>query len=514
MTTTRSAAIRPGRALFALTLAVSVVLLGSTILNVALPALHAALGAGDTAQQWILNGYTLPFAGFLLVAGNAADRFGLKRLLLWGTAAFTVTTAICGSLDAVAWVIVLRALMGVAAAAIMPTSLAVILRIFPAEDRARAIAVWAAASGLSISLGPLLGGALLSAGLWWGSVLELVAALGLLAFLAVAAWVPQVPGSGAGELRMLPVAGSLSGISLLVYGVVHVDEGGWGSTGTWLPVLAGLLILSGLIVTEIRHREPLIDVALFRHRSFTVPVTALTLSSFVMFGYMYVVTFYLQVEREFSPLRTGLLLIPLSAGLALGAPLSRLVTRRVGARATMAVGLGLMTSALAGAVGLGAHTAVWWFMLDAFVLAIGFALVLSPGITLASSSVPAGRAGAGSALLNTLRQLGSALGVAVLGSMLWSHYANTLSQGLGGVPAHVREAAAASLTSALASGPTVARAADTSFLGAMHQVSLIAAGVTAVAFAATALVRSDSRRRDRSATTADQVQPEPAYAGR
>ncbi|MFJ8004052.1 MFS transporter [Streptomyces fagopyri] len=514
MTITRTAAIRPGRALFALTLAVSVVLLGSTILNVALPALHATMGAGATAQQWILNGYTLTFAGFLLVAGNAGDRFGLKRLLFWGTAAFAVTTAICGSLDSVTWVIVLRALMGVAAAAIMPTSLAVILRIFPAENRARAIAVWAAASGLSISLGPLLGGALLSAGLWWGSVLELVAVLGLLAFLSVVAWVPDVPGSGTGELRMLPVAGSLSGISLLVYGVVHVNEGGWGSTGTWLPVLAGLLILSGLVLTEIRHREPLIDVALFRHRSFTVAVAALTLSSFVMFGYMYVVTFYLQVERGYSPLRTGLLLIPLSGGLALGAPLSRLVTRRIGARATMTVGLGLITVALAGAVGLGSHTPASWFMLDAFVLSGGFALVLSPGITLASSSVPADRAGAGSALLNTLRQLGSALGVAVLGSTLWSHYASMLSRGLGGVPAHVRVTAASSLTSALAAGPTVAHAADKSFLGAMHEVSLIAAGVTAAAFAATALIRGESRRRGRAMTSDDRPDSEPAYASR
>ncbi|MGW4673815.1 MFS transporter [Streptomyces sp. NPDC004324] len=497
MTVARSAGIRPGRALFALTLAVSVVLLGSTILNVALPELRENLGAGDVAQQWILNGYTLTFAGFLLVAGGAGDRWGLRRLLLWGTAAFAVATAICGVLESVAWVIALRAVMGVAAAAIMPTSLAVILRVFPAENRARAIAIWAAASGLSLSLGPLLGGALLSAGLWWGSVLELVAVLGLLAFLSVVAWIPDIAGSGVGELRVLPVAGSLSGISLLVYGVVHIDEGGWGSAGTWLPVLAGILVLSGLVLLEIRHREPLVDVALFRHRSFTVALTALTLASFVMFGYMYVVTFYLQVERGYSPLRTGFLLIPLSAGLALGAPLSRRVTRRIGAQPTMTVGLGLITSALVGAAGLGAHTAVTWFMLDAFVLAVGFAFVLSPGITLASSSVPAERSGAGSALLNTLRQLGSALGVAVLGSILWSHYADAMNQRLKAAPAHVREAAADSLASALAGSPAVARAAAPSFLGALHAVSLIAAGVTTVALVVTMLVRGDGRRVDR-----------------
>ncbi|MFJ4844547.1 MULTISPECIES: MFS transporter [unclassified Streptomyces] len=503
-TTATAAAIaaRPGRALLALTLAVSAVLLGSTILNVALPEMQAALGASGSGQQWMLNAYTLTFAGFLLVAGNAGDRFGLKRLLVLGTAAFTVTTAVCGVLDSVAWVIVLRALMGVAAATIMPTSLAAILRIFPAEQRSRAIAIWAAASGLSLSFGPLLGGAMLSAGLWWGSVLELVAGFGLLALLATVAWIPGIRGSGTGRLRMVPVAGSLAGIALLVYGVVHVGGSGWGSAGTWLPVLAGAVVLAGLVLMEIRHREPLVDVALFRHTSFTVAATALTLGSFVVFGYLYITTFYLQVERGCSPLRTGLLLIPLSAGLVLGAPLSRRVTRRTGARLTMAAGLGLMTVAFAGVAGLGAHTNLAWFMADAFALQLGFALVLSPGTTLASSSVPAERAGAGSALLNTLRQLGSALGVAVLGSILWSRFSGAMSGRLAGVPAGARAAATDSLTSALATGnPVVARAAGPSFLGAMHEVSLIAAAVSAAALVATVLIGARGRTQRERITT-------------
>ncbi|MGW2690045.1 MFS transporter [Streptomyces sp. NPDC001414] len=493
--------MRPGRALFALTLAASVVLLGSTILNVALPQIRAVLGASDTGQQWILNGYTLTFAGFLLVAGNAGDRFGLKRLLYWGTAAFTLTTAACGEADSVLPVIVLRALMGVAAAAIMPTSLAMILRVFPAENRARAIAVWAAASGLSISLGPMLGGALLSAGLWWGSVLELVAACGLLAFVTVAAWVPRVEGSGAGELRVLPVAGSLGGISLLLFGVVHIDEGGWTSAGTWLPMVAGILALAVLTVLEARHREPLVDVALFRHRSFSVATTALTLATFVLFGYMYVVTFYLQVERGYSPLVTGLLLIPLSAGLMAGAGLSRTITRHVGTRGTIAAGLALTTLAFVAAAGLGKDTSAVLFMGDALLLSLGFALVLSPGITLASSTIPADRSGAGSALLNTLRQLGSALGVAVLGSVLWSHYSSSVGRRLNDVPARVHDVATGSLAGALSTGkPEVADAAVASFLSAMHEVSLLAAGVSALGFLVAVVVRTESVRRGRHRT--------------
>lgn len=482
--------VRPVRALFALTLAVSAVLLGSTILNVALPTMQARLGASNAEQQWFLNAYTLTFAGFLLVAGNAGDRFGLKRLLLWGSGAFAATTAVAGFLDSPAAIIVLRALMGVAAAAIMPTTLAVILRIFPAGKRARAIASWAAASGLSISLGPLLGGALLSAGMWWGSVLELVALLALLGLAATWAWIPAVPASGHGELRMTPVAASLAGIGLLVFGVVHATDDGWAYLGTWLPAVAGIAVLTGLVLTETRHREPLLDVGLFRHASFTVAAVALTLGSLAVFGYLYFTTFYLQTLRGYSPLQTGLALIPLSAGLVIGAPLSQRATERFGARATIAAGTALMTVAFAGATALGARTGIGWFVADAFALQLGFALVLAPGTTLASSSVPAERAGAGSALLNTLRQLGSALGVAILGSVLWSRYSGIVHERLAGSPAGLRARAAESLSSALATGdPAAARAATPAFLGALHTTSLVAAGVCALALLVTVCAR-------------------------
>jgi len=488
--------IRPVRALLALTLTASAVLLGSTILNVALPAMHDAIDAGTTAQQWILNAYTLTFAGFLLVAGNAGDRFGLKRLLVWGTAAFAVTTAVAGLVDSVVWVVVFRALMGIAAAAIMPTTLAVILRSFPAQDRARAIAVWAASSGVAISLGPLLGGAMLSAGLWWGSVLELVAALAVLGLVATIAWIPTIDGDvDAGELRMVPVAGSLAGISLLILGFLHANEGGWGAVGTWLPALAGVVVLAGLVVLEVRHRAPLVDVALFRHASFTVAAIALTLGSFVLFGYLYFTTFYLQVDQGYTPLQTGLLLIPLSAGLVVGAPLSRRVADRIGAQFAVAAGLAAMTIAFVGVLGLGADSDPVWFMADAFVLQLGMAFVLAPGTTLAASTVPPERAGAGSALLNTLRQLGSALGVAVLGPLLWSQYADSVRARLAEAPAELREAAADSLASGLGTGnPVATQAAGAAFLDSMHTSALVAAAVCFAALLITVLVRRPRAR--------------------
>ncbi|MFI1675867.1 MFS transporter [Streptomyces sp. NPDC020607] len=492
--TTEQPPVRPFRALLALTVTVSAVLLGSTILNVALPTMQSELGASNTEQQWFLNAYTLTFAGFLPVAGSAGDRFGLKRLLAWGTAAFAVTTAVAGFLDSALGIIIFRALMGVAAATIMPATLAVILRIFPPERRARAIASWAAASGLSISLGPLLGGALLSAGMWWGSVLELVALFALLGLAATWAWIPKTPASGVGQLRMMPVAASLAGIGLLVFGVAHATDDGWAYLGTWLPAAVGLAVLAVLVLAEVRHREPLLDVRLFKHASFTTAAVALTLGSFVVFGYLYFTTFYLQQVRGFTPLQTGLLFIPLSAGLVVGAPLSQRATRRFGARTTIAVGTALMGVAFAGVAGLGAHTSPAWFVVDAFTLQLGFALVLAPGTTLASSSVPMDRAGAGSALLNTLRQLGSALGVAVLGSILWSRYAGMMTDRLADSPAGVRRTAAESLASALATGDAAAtNAAAPTFLSAMHTTTLVAAGVCGIAVLVTLFMRPSPR---------------------
>ncbi|MFH8534951.1 MFS transporter [Streptomyces tendae] len=490
MTSTEELPVRPVRALFALTLTVSAVLLGSTILNVALPTMQSELGASNTDQQWFLNAYTLTFAGFLPVAGSAGDRFGLKRLLASGTAAFAATTAVAGFLDSALGIIILRALMGVAAAAIMPATLAVILRIFPPERRPRAIASWAAASGLSISLGPLLGGALLSAGMWWGSVLELVALFALLGLAATWAWIPTTPASGTGGLRLMPVAASLAGIGLLVFGVVHATADGWAYLGTWLPAAIGLAVLAGLVLAEVHHREPLLDVRLFKHASFTTAAVALTIGSFVVFGYLYFTTFYLQLLRGYTPLQTGLLFIPLSAGLVVGAPLSQRATGRFGARVTIAAGIALMGAAFAGVTALGTHTSPVWFVVDAFALQLGFALVLAPGTTLASSSVPTNRAGAGSALLNTLRQLGSALGVAVLGSILWSRYGSLMSDRLADRPADVRRVAAESLASALGTGDAAAtQAAVPTFLSAMHTTTLIAAGVCGIALLVTLFLR-------------------------
>lgn len=477
--------LRPAWTLLAVSLAVSVVLLGTTILNVALPELRVALPASNTQQQWILNSYTLTFAGFLLLAGAIGDRFGLRRTLVVGLSGFTATTLASAFASNATMLIALRGITGVFAAAIMPISLAVVVRTFPKDKVPGAIAVWAAVSGLAIALGPLIGGALLTAGYWWGSVLLVVALLGLSALVLTVLVVRTPVTAGDSRIRLIPVVGSVSGIGLLVWGVLHGGQSNqWTSAGTLVPMAAGVGLLAALVFSEGRHKDPLADVRLFLNRRFSVAVAALSLGTFTVYGFLYFSTFYLQVARGYSPLRTGLLLLPLSVGLIVGGLASRRIAAKLGTPTTMTIGMALTAGSLAFFALLAVSAPIGWFTLIVFVLAFGFALVLSPGTTMAMTSVPPGRDGAGSALINTLRQLASALGVSILGSILWSKYRSNVAPGLAGMSPTERESASSSLAASIASADgnsAIIDAAQSGFESALHVTTWVAAAIVLVA---------------------------------
>lgn len=489
---------RRAAVLVALSVAVSVVLLGTTILNVALPALHEELDATNSQQQWILNAYTLTFAGFLLVAGAIGDRFGLRRTLLVGLAGFAVVTMVGAFAPGSGLLIVMRGISGVFAAAIMPISLAIIVRTFPRDRVAGAIAAWAAVSGLSIALGPLVGGALIDAGLWWGSVLVMVAVLAAVGLVLAAIVLPDLePSSNHARLRLLPVGYSIVGIGLLVWGVIHGgQQNEWGSLQTVLPLVVGAAVLALLVATEARRDDALADVRLLANPRFTVAVSMLTLGTFCVYGFLYFSMFYIQVQRGYSPLQAGLILLPLSAGLIMGGPISRRIDAQIGAPSTMTAGMSVTAISMGLFAMMGQHTPIAVFMTLAFTLAFGFAMVLAPGTTLAMSEVPAGRDGSGSALVNTLRQLGSVMGVAVLGSVLWGGYRSHIEPDLAGSPDH--SAAAASLGETLAfAGPDagLVSAAHASFTSAMQLTTIVGAVIAAIAAAGAPAVEVAMRRR-------------------
>ena len=489
--------LRPAWALLAVSLAVSVVLLGTTILNVALPELRVALPASNTQQQWILNSYTLTFAGFLLLAGAIGDRFGLRRTLVVGLSGFTATTLASAFATNATMLIVLRGITGIFAAAIMPISLAVVVRTFPKDKVPGAIAVWAAVSGLAIALGPLIGGALLTSGYWWGSVLLVVALLGLAALVLTVLVVHAPVATEGSHIRLVPVVGSVSGIGLLVWGVLHGGQSNqWTSAGTLIPMVVGIGLLALLVFSEGRHKDPLADVRLFLEPRFSVAVAALSLGTFTVYGFLYFSTFYLQVARGYSPLRTGLLLLPLSLGLIVGGLASRRIASRLDAPTTMTIGMALTAASLATFAALAVSAPIGWFTLIVFVLAFGFALVLSPGTTLAMTSVPSGRDGAGSALINTLRQLASALGVSILGSILWANYRSNVTPHLLSMTSEERDSSVSSLAATLASADgntAVVDAAQSAFESALHITTWAAVAVAAIATLLIPIVTSRGR---------------------
>ncbi|MFC3245030.1 MFS transporter [Gordonia humi] len=298
---------------------------------------------------------------------------------------------------------------------------------------------------------------------------------------------------------MSPVIYSILGIGLLVWGGV-IDggqQGNWGAPRVVLPIVAGVAVLALLGVTEARHRAPLADVRLLAKPRFAVAVTVLTLGGFSVYGFLYFSTFYIQVQRGYSPFQAGLILLPLAAGLVIGAPASPRIAARCGASATMAVGMAVTAIAMGLLAMIEQHTPIAAFMALAFVLALGFAMVLAPGTAVAISEVPAGREGAGSALVNTLRQLGSTLGVAILGSVLWGSYRSHLEQRLAELPNHP-STAASSLSDTLAaagSDADIASTAYASFTSAMQFTTIIGATIAALAAVSVPTVELVLRRR-------------------
>ena len=322
---------------------------------------------------------------------------------------------------------------------------------------------------------------MLSAGLWWGSVLALVAALALLAFMGSLVSVPQLAASGTGELRFLPVLLSIAGVGLLVLGLTDAQIDGWLNFTSLGVAVAGVALLTFLGAIEARRRDALVDVRLFASSSFTVSVLALSVAALVTFGAMYLLTFYLQVAREYTPLQAGLLFLPMSVGLVAGAPISRRLVVRFGTGPTITIGLSLIASSMMAVSTYTMATSIAVVLAGFLVLVLGFSLVLSPGTTAAMESVPQARVGAGSALLNTARQVASALGVAILGSILWSVYGSHIAPTLNGLPRQARQTARQSLGGALTvvdaeEGITAAREA---FIAALHVTALVA-GCTAL----------------------------------
>jgi EmrB/QacA subfamily drug resistance transporter len=464
------------------------IVLDNTVLNVALKTIaepKAGLGASQSQLEWGINSYTLVFAGLLFTFGVVGDRIGRKRMLMIGMAAFglfSLLTAYAHSPEQLIWA---RAAMGLGAAAVMPQTLSIISNVFDPSERARAIGIWATAVGIGVAIGPIVGGLLL-AHFWWGSVFLINVPLTAAGVAAILLLVPESRNPNPGRIDYLGVALSIVGLVLVVYGIIQGGEkGSWVHWDVLGVTLAGLAVLGLFAWYETRLSHPSLDVKLFRDPRLSSAVGALGLVFFGMMGALFFLSFYLQSVRGYSPLSAGLLTLPFAAGQMLMAPRSARLVKRYGTKAVAATGLITVALALAGYLLLGVSTPIWVLGVIFFVQGAGMGSVMPPATEAVMSVVPRERAGSGSALTNTTRQVAGALGVAVLGSIIAQLYRDQLSPHLTALPAGARSAATGSITATQtvashlgSAGARLDGFANTAFVHSMHVTTAISAVIT------------------------------------
>lgn len=475
-----------------------IVVLDNSILNVAVKTIASpepvGIGATQSELEWAINAYTLVFAGLLFTSGLLGDRIGRKKVLLFGIVVFGIGSALAAMSGSPGELITYRALMGFGAAFVMPATLAVLMNVFERDEQPKAIGIWAGGVGLAIAIGPITGGVLLEH-FWWGSIFLVNVPVVIVALIAMVVLVPDSKDPDPGRVDPLGVLLSIVGLVLLVYGIIRAGELADFTDATVLAsIIGGLAVLAAFVVHEKRSDHPSMDMSYFKKPAFSAAVAAIALVFFALMGVTFFAAFYLQSVRGYSALDAGLLIVPLAVAQMVFAPRARLVVDRFGVRAVCTGGMLLVAAGLAAFALFDATTPVWVLCLVFFVQGAGMAHIMPPVTVAVMQALPREKAGSGSAINNTFRQVGGALGIAVLGSLLSTTYRGEIEGHLGAVPAAARDAAGESIEATMAvagelgpaGGPLVSAAND-AFLSAMHVTALGSAGVALIGTVVVAL---------------------------
>jgi EmrB/QacA subfamily drug resistance transporter len=509
---TRPAPSRRWLALAVLCLSLFIVTLDNTVLNVALPTLVRDLGATSSQLQWIVDAYVIVFAGLILVSGSLADRFGRKRTFIVGLILFAAGSTWAAYSGSVGMLIAARASMGIGGSLIMPSTLAIITDVFSEpRQRQRAFGFWAATSGAGIALGPIVGGLLL-AHFWWGSVFLINVPI---AAIAVGCAVPLVPDSKDPAAQGPDLVGSLlsiAGLGLLLWAIIDAPVEGWSSAVVIGAGAGGLGVLTLFAVWERVTSHPMLRLQFFRNRSFSASILSLSLVMFGLFGALFVLTQYLQFYLGFSALATGVRIIPAAGAIAIIAPLSTLLDRRVGTKLIVAAGLLIVAAGLWQISTATVTTTYAGTVAGMIMLGVGAGLAI-PAVTGAvMGSLPRRHTGIGSATNGAFLQIGGAIGVAVIGSVLSTHYQNLMTPFL--VPYHLPAAMESTILGSIGGavdvahhaggliGQALSAQAGSAFIGGMD-LALRAAAVVALAGALVALLVLPARQAGADETEGD-----------
>ncbi|MCU1483648.1 MAG: drug resistance transporter, EmrB/QacA subfamily [Actinomycetia bacterium] len=467
-----------------LCLSLVLIVLGNTVLNVALPTLQREIGATATQLQWMVDAYSLVFAGLLLTAGALGDRFGRKGFLSLGLTIFGL--AALGATQATEpWhLIAARAAMGIGAAFVMPATLSILTNVFPPHERAKAIGIWAGLAGAGAAIGPVAGGLLLQH-FSWSSVFYLNIPVVVVGLVGGALLVPTSKDPDGHPLDPVGAVLSIAGLTALIYAVIEGPNHGWLGSETLLTFGLAIVLLGGFGVWELRSANPMLDLKFFRNPRFSAASGAIMVQFMTMMGMFFVLTQYLQFGRAYSALSAGVHSLPMPIAMMTFATLSPKFVERFGPRKIVTVGMSTTGLAFVGLSMLDISSSYALLAVFLFFIGAGAGLVMPPSTTSIMSTLPLGKAGVGSAVNDTTREIGAALGVGIMGSVLASGYQSSLKSTIAALPAAAREQANTGFGEALqiaqrlggSAGARLADAARVSFIDGM-QVSLwVAAGL-------------------------------------
>ncbi|MFE0045101.1 MFS transporter [Streptomyces albireticuli] len=469
-----------------------------TILNVALPVMATQLGADTGEQQWIANSYFVVFAALMLPAGLLGDRFGRRRMLLTGLAIFLAGSLLGVFVDTPGLVIAARSVLGVGGALIMPLAMAVLPTLFPPEERTKAVGAVSAASALGMPLGPIVGGWLLDH-FWWGSIFLINVPLVLLGIAACVFLLPETHDPSSPKVDTVSTALTVTGLGAFVFALNEGPTRGWGSGFVLGSLVLAVLLLTGLVLRERRRARPMLDLALLRHRGFLWSTIAASLVSFTLMGLLFVLPTYLQAVLGLDAFGTGLRMMPMMGGLLVAAKAAGPLVGKFGPRPVITGALFVM--AVAGLLGsrTDIHDGYGWTALWLTLAGFGFGFGIIPAMDGALGALPRDRAGNGSGLLMTLRQVAGAVGIAVLGSLIAGAYTARLDT--TGLPPAAADAASDSLgrahqVAAELGSEALARSADSAYLHGMDLALLVCAVSGIAAAMLTAAFLPDGRGKE------------------
>jgi EmrB/QacA subfamily drug resistance transporter len=476
--------------LVSLLLAAFLINLDTTIVSVALPSLVRQLHASDSQLQWVVDAFNLLFAGSVLAAGSLSDRVGRKGMLLAGLSVFGLASLAGGLMDSPGALIAARSVMGVGAAMVFPSTLSLITNVFTERgERARAIGLWGAITGVAIALGPIVGGWLLELSDWrsiFFAMVPIAAGAGVL----VARSVPTSRDPHAPRTDRAGFVLSTAAIGLLVYTIIEAPNHGWGSARTLGSFALTAVLAAAFVAWERRTEQPMLDVSLFRNPRFTAASASVAISFFALSGFIFLATQLFQFVKGYGPLSTGVRLLPVASFVAISSILGTKLAVRFGTKLIVASGLFLMTAFYLWVSTSSVTTGYGTIAAQMVVLGTGMGLTSTPATEAIMGVVPKAKAGVGSAVNDATRLLGGTLGVGVIGSVYASLYASRLTGALpGGLPASVARTAHASVGAALsvagkltqAGHPLLAsavhNAANSAFFEGFHAANYVAAGI-------------------------------------